>query len=363
MPKNPVPQRLKELRRAMKRVGIDAYYVPSTDAHQNEYVPECWQRRPWLSGFTGSAGDLLVTHKMAGLWTDGRYFLQAEEELKGSGVRLFRMGDKGVPTKAQFLSKTLKKGEVLGVDPLVVSTRESRELERALERTGAKFKSVEDNLVDTLWQDRPQVSSEQIMALPLRFAGESLASKLKRLRREMKKEGTDAQVLTTLDSIAWLYNIRGRDVEYNPVAIAYAVVTLNRASLFIDEKKVPSQVRRSLAKQVQIGPYSEIKTALRDLGRDRATVWIDPKEANRWVVDCLEGAEIVEQASAVGSMKAKKNETELAGARTAHLRDGVAMVRFLHWLEEAVPRGGVTEISAADPVGSLFVGRGSIFKV
>lgn len=341
------------LRRLMEERGLSAYYVPTTDPHQGEYVPDCWKRRHWLSGFTGSNGDLVVTANDAALWTDGRYFLQAGAELRGSGIRLCKMGEPGVPTLREYLVRTLKPGEAVGVDPQVISILAAQELEQILGGEGQRLVFPEENLVDLLWTDRPAPPEDPVRPLPTAYAGETTAFKLRRLRRAMKEKEAAAVVLSALDSIAWLYNIRGWDTLYNPVAISYALVTDREAVLFIDPRKVPPAAARLLAPQVRVRPYGEFASALRDLAAGRVRVWADEKETSRWVADQLAGCILVRDRSPVTVMKARKNPVEVAGIRAAARRDGVAMVRFLRWLETAVPAGGVTEVSAAEKLDGL----------
>lgn len=331
----------------MKKSGVDAYLVPSTDPHQSEYVPDCWQRRQWLSGFTGSAGDLLVTEKTAGLWTDGRYFLQAEQELRGSSIKLMKQGVVGTPTIAEWLGKNMKQGQALGVDPRLLSHGQVNELRRHLDTAGATLKPVDRNLVDGVWDDRPPPSRAPVEVLAKKHVGEAVASKLRRLRKEMAGRRAQAHVLTTLDAIAWLFNIRSADVDYNPVVIAYAVVTDDRATLYTDETKVSDRVRRALSPAVEIAPYGAVGPELGRLNKQRARVWVDGRTTNAWVLGKLSRCDLVTEMTPVALMKARKNAAEVAGSRAAHLRDGAAMVRFLCWLERQVPQGGVTELSAA----------------
>jgi Xaa-Pro aminopeptidase len=342
-----VRARIDALRQLMKKHGLAAYLIPSTDPHQSEYVPACWQRRPWISGFTGSAGDVLVTQRDGGLWTDGRYFLQAEMELKGTGLRLFRMGEKGVPTIAEFLAKTLKKKEAVGVDPRLLSLSRAQALEEALAERGAKLKLLDRNLVDALWDDQPELPTEPIQVQSSRFAGETVAKKLGRLRQKMKEQDASVHVLTTLDAIAWLLNIRGRDVEFNPMVISYAIVTAKRCELFVRPEKVTPRLRTALKRYVTFHDYEDFAKALRKIAGRKPTVWVDGSTVSRWVVDLLGDCPLVTDPSPVYVMKAKKNQVEMEGMRACHVRDGVAMVRFLRWLEEEVPKGKVTEISAA----------------
>jgi Xaa-Pro aminopeptidase len=330
----------------MARAGLAAYLVPSTDPHQSEYVPACWQRRAWLSGFSGSAGDLVVTRTSAGLWTDGRYFLQAAQELRGSGIKLFKQGVKGVPGVATWLARNLQKGETLGGDPKVLSRPVEVELRAAVERAGARLKLLEDNLVDRIWRDRPPPSRAPIEVLPLALTGEGAGAKLQRLRKIMQERRAAAHVLTALDAIAWLFNIRGKDVEFNPVAIAHALIEPARARLFIDPQKVPAAVRRALGRSVELQPYEAMGPELVRLARSKARVWVDARTVNAWVLQKLRGCELIVEASPIALMKARKNAAEVAGMRAAHRRDGVALARFFCWLEQEVPGGTVSELSA-----------------
>ena len=335
------------MRKVMREESITAYLVPSSDPHQSEYVPSRWQRRAWLSGFSGSAGEVLVVLRGAGLWTDGRYHLQAENELGGSGIRLFRAGQPDVPSIEQHLGQSLAKGDVLGVDPKVVSASRAQSLKAAVEGAGGEFRFIERNLVDAIWSTQPPMARGEVTVWPDRFAGETVQAKLRRVRRAMSKRGADAHLITALDAIAWLFNIRGTDVGYNPVAIAYALVTHDGAELFIDAAKVPAAVRRALKGSVLFRPYGHIRPACRALSRTHRRVWVDPDTTNAWCVAALGESAGVRAPSPIGRMKAKKNSVELAGMRAAHHRDGVAMVRFLSWLDQAVAEGGETELSAA----------------
>jgi Xaa-Pro aminopeptidase len=338
-----VRSRLSGLRARMKRAGVDAYYVPSTDPHQSEYVPSWWQRRRFMSGFTGSAGDLLVTRAQAGLWTDSRYFLQATQELQKTGIQLFKAGLKGVPTVTQWLQKNLKKGQKLGVDPRLLSRAELSEFEGALGKAGAQLKLLEENLVDAVWEDRPEFSRDPIEVLPLEFAGETAISKLKRLREMMAEAKAAAHVVTTTDAVAWLFNIRGNDVLYNPVAVAYAVVTPSKATLYIHPEKVPAAVKKALGK-VELKPYEALGKDLQGLARKKAVVWVDGRTTNAWVVRKLSGCPLITDPSPIYRMKARKNPVEVAGMIAAHKRDGRAMVRALAWLDRTIPGSALTEL-------------------
>jgi Xaa-Pro aminopeptidase len=332
----------------MRKEGVQAFLIPSSDPHQSEYVPECWQRRAWISGFTGSMGDVLVTLREAGLWADGRYYLQAEDQLQGSGIRLFRMGQPGVPSLTEYLQKNLGDGQVLGIDTQTVSMRRASEVHSALEAGGGKLQSLPVNLVDAIWNDRPALPSNPVMALPTRFAGETVSSKLTRVRKAMKDRKVDAHFISALDAVAWLFNLRGSDVPFNPVLIAYALVTTTSATLFVDPHKVSAAIVSSLGKGVELRPYGEVASSLKQLAREKERVWVEETSVSRWVAELLSGADLVTDTSPITLMKARNNKTEIRGMREAHVRDGVAICRFLCWLESAIRKEAITEISAAD---------------
>jgi len=344
-----IRERVDGLRKLMKEHGVQAYIIPSTDPHQSEYLPALWMRRPFISGFTGSAGDVVVTETAAGLWIDSRYFLQAADQLDAGVYTLFKFGLPGVPSFKEWLADTLEAGDRVGVDPRLMSHSEYKSLAGRLGQRDVVLAPISDNLVDAVWTDRPPMPPDPVLPHDIAFAGESVDSKLERLRAKMASEGCGAHVVTTLDSIAWLCNIRGRDVEYNPVAIAYAVVTDGAATLYVDPAKVTEDLRGHLGESVSIAGYDAFEQGLAELNAKGAKVWIDPATCSQWVAECLSpGARLFCAPSPVTLFKALKNEVEVEGMRKAHVRDGVAMVRFLKWLEEAVPAGGVTELGICD---------------
>ena len=339
---------MEALRSLMKKNKIKAYLVPSTDPHQSEYVPVMWERRKWLSGFTGSAGDLAITLKKAGLWTDSRYFLQAEQQLQNSGIELNKIGMQGVLTIPQWLKKELKAGDKVGFDPRLFSYNEAQKLKSFLKEWGIKLTPIETNLVDVIWQDQPAFPKNPVKPHPKKYAGQSIEEKLEKLRQQMKEVKVKAHILTSLDSIAWLFNIRGTDVEFNPVVIAYAIITPKKAMLFTDMEKITRAVRRHLGETVQVYDYDDFRKQLKKLAKSELKVWLDPNSVSYWIVDILKkDCDLFFKESPVTRLKALKNKTEITGAKAAHIRDGVAMVKFLHWLERTVPQGGVTEISAS----------------
>ena len=358
-----IKERVNALRKLMKKNKLDAYIIPSTDPHQSEYVPALWQRRAWFSGFNGSAGDVIVTKDKAGLWTDSRYFLQAEEQLKDSGIKLYKIGNPDFPDMVQFLKDELQAGENVGIDPRLLAYSEAQKMEIELAAKDINLQLVEENLVDLLWEDQPELPDEAIFILEEKYAGESAQSKLARIRARMAAEGADVHVLTTLDAIAWTFNIRSTDVDFNPVAIAYALITDEKAELFINLKKVPKKIKKELKSVVKLYDYDDFKKRLLKQAKRKSKIWLDQTSISQWIVALIEKKKspIIFKESPVTLFKAIKNETELEGFRACHIRDGVAMVKFLHWLEQAVPKGGVTEISASDKLES-FRAEQDLFK-
>ena len=348
-------EHVSALRKLMKKHKLNAYLIPSTDPHQSEYVPELWQRRSWFSGFNGSAGDVLVTETKAGLWTDSRYFLQAEEQLKGTGISLFKIGVPGTPSIADFIKSELKSGQTVGVDPQLLAYSEASTLEKELASKNIILEYVEENLVDQLWHDRPTLPKDPVYLWDETYAGENAAGKLRRIREQMSAEGAEVHVLTMLDAIAWTFNIRSNDVNYNPVAIAYAIITLDKAELFVDADKIPKKLKKELKPIVKIYDYGDFKKRLNKYAKRKTKIWLDHTSVNQWIVSLVnkKKSAIILKESPVTLFKAIKNETELEGFRNCHIRDGVAMVKFLHWLEQAVPKGGVTEMSASDKLEAL----------
>jgi Xaa-Pro aminopeptidase len=356
-----IPQRLAQLRRQMKLAKVSAYYVPSTDPHQSEYTPACWQRRQWISGFSGSAGDVLITKHGAGLWTDGRYHVQAADELQGSTITLHRVGTAEVDDLDTWVGKRLGPRDMLGLDPRLITRATEKRLRTALELAGASLKLVEQNLVDRVWSDRPPRPTAPIALHPLRYTGRSTANKLAWLRQALREARATAHVLSALDTIAWLLNVRGQDIPFNPVAIAYAIVHLDRVELFLDPEKVSPQVARALGPRTAVRPYDAFGDALARLGKRRTTIWVDSEATSVWIGNKLKGSKLLWEPSPIRREKARKNPVELRGAAEAHRRDGVAMVRFLAWLSAAVPEGQQTELTIAQQL-ARFRAQGRLYQ-
>jgi len=340
--------RVRALRDQMAQHEVDYYLVPSSDAHQSEYVPAAWQRRRWLSGFTGSVADCVIGRDAAWLWADGRYWLQAAQELDPAVWTLMRLGDHGVPKLVAWLG-TLPAGARVGYDPRLVGLAQALEIADAVAAAGGEIVTLEDNLVDRIWQDRPALPTAPMTAWAGAFAGATVADKLGALRAAIAEVGASTLVLTTLDAIAYAFNVRGTDVDYNPVVIAYGLVSTDgSATLFVDPAKVDESTRAHLdAAAVAVAPYDAFGEALSALS---GRVFVDVDNVSQWITLRLEqaGVEVHARRSPVMLMKAKKNATEQAGMRAAHRRDAVAMVRFFHWLETAWQDGTLDEIGAAD---------------
>jgi Xaa-Pro aminopeptidase len=354
--------RIAALRRLMKAHRIEAYIVPSTDAHQSEYVPTFWRRREWISGFTGSAGEVVVTMQKAALWTDGRYFLQAEAQLAGSGISLMKLGVEGTPMIPVWLGKQLKKGQRVGVDPRLLGIGQYQKVKGDLADLGIELVGIEDNLIDELWTDRPAPPEGQIEAHPVIYSGERFKDKLKRVRKAMAEVKAEAHVVAALDCIAWQFNIRGSDVQHNPVVISYAIITRDRAVLFVDRNKVTPELQRAFGATVEVRDYSQFRSALISLARTGGPIWVDPSTTNFWIAALLAPkARLILKESPIVALKAAKNKVEIRGARSAHVRDGAAMVKFLCWLDATVGKEPVTELSVADKLVELR-GKSKLFR-
>lgn len=338
-----IEKRVGALRLFMKENGYSAFIVVSSDPHSSEYVADCWKSREWISGFDGSAGTVVVTHDKALLWTDSRYWLAAEKALEGTRYALMKDGDGETPSIVEWLCANLNAGDTVAVDGTVCSVVETNAWQGPFSVKGIKLEFAKDPF-DELWEGRPSLPLGKAVIMPEDVAGESAMSKLARLRSALKAEEVEGMLVTMLDEVAWLTNLRGSDVEYNPVVVAYMIVTLDNAVLFVDERKLTDEVRGYLAAQgVRVSAYGNIWQALKDY--DKATLLIQPSKCNVSVVKSVAEEKVVFHAdSPVAKMKAVKNETEIEGFERAMLAEGVAMVNLLHWLKPAVEAGGVREL-------------------
>jgi len=339
-----IRERLAALRAAMVEEGLDAYVVPSSDPHQSETPPARWRTREWISGFDGSAGTVVVTPDRAGLWTDFRYHELAENQIAGTGIELHRVGDPGVSEYTAWLATELRGGTV-GYDGTCLSARDAYSLEEVLRGTGITVRAT-SGLIDGIWSDRPHVPHAPIEAFDPRYAGESRGEKLSNLRNQMTDIGAEHHVLSTLDDIAWLLNIRGTDIRHIPVGVCHLIISRKKCELFIEPGKVPPDLRSELESDGVTGrDYDEFLDSLADLS---GSVLVSPSQVSMAVFSQLgEGATRIEKENPTTLTKARKNSTELGHIRQAMIRDGVAMVRFLHWLGTAVETDEVTEFTAA----------------
>lgn len=339
---NEIRIRIKDLRLEMLKHNLDAWYISGTDPHLSEYLPEYWKTREFITGFTGSAGLVIVTQEDAGLWTDSRYFLQAEEQLKGTGIRLFKQRVPQSVLPEKWLADKLAHGSKVGFDPLTLSVAAARNLKRNLDQAGIKLIEFND-LLDKIWNDRPELPENKIFELDKSIAGSSRKEKIAQLIAELKKAGADTMIITALDDLAWMFNLRGSDIEYCPVFIGYGVAGKNGCYLFVDRRRMNSQLLAKLEKEkIEVLEYSDFRGWIKNLRSQ--VLYMDPSAASYAVHSALKSAgEIKEGISLIASMKAVKNPVELEGFRHAMQKDGAAMVEFLFWLKNNVKSGTLTE--------------------
>ena len=358
---NPVNQRLEDLREVMRREHLAAFIFPSTDPHQGEYVPDHWKGREFISGFNGSAGTAVVTMTSAALWTDSRYFLAAEEQLRGTEYQLMKLKIAGTPSIAEWIGRECGAGAEVGIDGWCSSANAVRELIADLRKEGGITLRTNLDPLRTIWRNRPPIPERPVELFPLEYAGESTRDKLARIRKALRQRHADGMLMSSLDDIAWTLNLRGTDVHCNPVFVSYLLVSSKDAILYINKVKLPQQVAGYLeAEGVAIAPYEDVAKGLKDYFE--YNILLDPDEVN-YVLFKTVSREIVEEESPVKRMKTVKNEREIAGFRSAMLKDGIAMVKFLYWLSKQLPApvgegSGVgtvslTELSISDKLASL----------
>ncbi len=352
--KTTICERIAALRAAMKEQNIQAYIIPTTDPHLSEYPAACWKYREWISGFTGSAGTVVVTLDKAGLWTDSRYFLQAEMQLEGTGIDLYKLMLPETPSIPQFLLAELGEGDTVGLNGLTYSLADAQSLELALKKKGVAL-NTDLSLIDPIWKDRPAVPEAQIFEMPVELSGKSSEDKLIEINQMLHKAGADCTVLSALDEVAWTANIRGTDVSYNPVAISYAYVSDKENVLFINPKKVPAEIAEHLKKEGWVlADYGKLFDYLQRLP-ENIRVFLDRSKTNMAIYNALpKGAEIIDGISPANHLKSIKNETEIKGFRNAVLKDGIALTKFYFWLEKQMAAGEkVTELSASHKLTEL----------
>ena len=357
-----VPERLSALRKCMQEKHIDIYIVPTADFHQSEYVGEHFKARAYITGFTGSAGTAVITLHDAKLWTDGRYFLQAANQLEGTGVTLMKMFEPGVPTIEEYLEAELKSGQTLSFDGRVVSVGEGDEYASIAKKNGAKIDYQED-LIDAIWTNRPPLSEEPVWFLEEKYSGESTESKLSRIRKEMEDAGCDTHIVSTLDDICWTLNIRGNDIDFFPLVLSYAIIKKDRFELYIDERKLDDKLKSILEKVgVTLHPYNAIYEDVKKLP-ENATVLIDKTKLNYAIFNNIPNAvSIVNKRNPEILMKALKNPVEVENIKKAEIKDSIAHVRFMKWLKENLGKVKITEMSASEKLDEFRAEMGNFIR-
>lgn len=350
---NEINQRLESLREVMRREHLSAFIFPSTDAHQSEYVADHWQGRTWISGFNGSAGTAVVTMKSAALWTDSRYFLAAEEQLKGTEFQLMKLKIEGTPTISEWLAQELQgENAEVGLDGMVNSYHETMGLIADLRKSGGITVRTNFDPLGLIWTDRPAIPANPVEIQPMEFAGESVASKISRIRTALRQRHADGMLISALDDIAWTLNLRGTDVHCVPVFVSYLLISSQQVSLYVDSAKINDEVKAYLTENgISLYSYNKVAEGLERYSE--YNILLDGDETSYFLWKTVKCQEIIAGNSPVPAMKAQKNDREIAGFRQAMLRDGVAMVKFLRWLKPAVEAGGQTEISIDRKLTSL----------
>ena len=346
-----INERIEALREVMRREHLSAFIFPSTDPHQGEYIPDHWKGREFISGFNGSAGTAVVTMKSAALWTDSRYFIAAEEQLKGTEYQLMKLKIEGTPTIADWIGSECGPGAEIGVDGMVNSASFVKELIADLRKQGGITVRTNLDPLSQIWRNRPAVPEDKVEIYPMEYAGEAAHDKIACIRKGLRELHADGMLMSALDDIAWTLNLRGSDVHCNPVFVSYLLISSKDVTLYINKVKLSSDVLAYLsAEGVGVAPYEEVKKGLKDYFE--YNILLDPDEVNYTLYKTV-GREIVEEESPVKRLKTIKNATEIAGFKSAMLKDGIAMVKFLKWLKPAVEAGGQTEMSVDEKLTSL----------
>ena len=357
-----VPERLAALRKLMREKNIDVYVVPTADFHQSEYVGEHFKARKFITNFSGSAGTAVITLNDAKLWTDGRYFIQAAKQLEGTTVTLMKMFEPGVPSVNEYLEEILQAGQTLSFDGRVVSVGEGDEYAEIAKKKGAKVDYQED-LIDEIWTDRPPLSEEPAFFLEEKYTGESTASKLARIRKEMEEAGCDAHIVSTLDDTCWTLNIRGNDIEFFPLVLSYAIIKKDSFELYIDERKLDDNLKALLKKEgVNLHPYNAIYEDVKQLPTG-TTVMVDKAKLNYAIFNNIPASvHVVNKRNPAILMKALKNPVEIENIRKAQIKDSIAHLRFMKWLKENVGKIRITELSASEKLDEFRKEMGNFIR-
>ncbi len=346
--KEKIKQRISDLRVLMQQKALDAYVIFGTDPHLSEYLPEHWQTRSYISGFTGSAGTVVVSQKKAALWTDSRYFLQAEEQLSGSGIEMIKLRVSGQPDPTEWLRINLMENAIVGTDEWCISASQFNQMQNSLIKSGIKLKESGD-LLDEIWHDRPTLPNKPAYEHDIRYACTDRKTKISAICSELEKSGANLQIITTLDDLAWTFNLRGSDVECNPVFLAYACVSKENTNLFVDNQKLSTELKNKLNSDgIQIREYTDLIGFLNQLP-ENDKIFMDSDRTSQAILKNIpEHCQILEGLSIPCRLKAIKTEGEIQNIRTAMRKDGVAMIEFLFWLEKNLGKIPVTEFTVAE---------------
>jgi len=343
-----INERISSLRKLMAERGIDAYIIPTYDPHQSEYVGDHWKSRIWISGFTGSAGTVVVTKNEAGLWTDGRYFIQAANQIANSEIKLFKMGIPGVPSYMDWLKDNLTEGETIGFDGKVFPQSDVKQMEEKVSYKNIKLVQEYD-FIGQLWEDRPELPMDKIFVHDVKYTGKTAKEKLNDVRKNMNELNVDYFILGSLDDIAWVYNIRGKDVESNPVVTSYALISKESAFLFVHGEKVPTEVKEYLEDNgIELKEYNDVRKTVEAI-EENSRVFIDSSRINSWLYSGIpKSCVIVEGRNITTDLKAVKNNVEIENLKNSYIKDGVALVKFMYWLDENIGKTPISEMSVAE---------------
>ena len=341
-----INKRIEEARKSMKKHKVDAYIVTSSDYHQSEYIGDYFKGREYLSGFTGSAGILVIFNDEACLWTDGRYHIQAENQLKGSEIKLFKQGNPGVPTYKEYIVSKLAENSKIGIDAKILLSSDVNEI-----LSKKNFKIVDFDLLAEVWEKRPALAAEKIFILEDKYTGKSYKEKVKEIRASLKEKNADYNIISSLDDIAWIYNFRGDDVQHNPVALSFTVISEKKASLYIDENKLNKEAEKYFKdNKVEVKGYFEF---FEDIKKLKGNILVDFNKTSYAIYEAISKNNLINAMNPSTYLKAHKNETEIANTKEIHVQDGVAIVKFMYWLKNNYKKGNITEFSAEEKINSL----------
>ena len=341
-----INKRIEEARKSMKKHKVDAYIVTSSDYHQSEYIGDYFKGREYLSGFTGSAGILVIFNDEACLWTDGRYHIQAENQLKGSEIKLFKQGNPGVPTYKEYIVSKLAENSKIGIDAKILLSSDVNEI-----LSKKNFKIVDFDLLAEVWNKRPALAAEKIFILENKYTGKSYKEKVKEIRASLKEKNADYNIISSLDDIAWIYNFRGDDVQHNPVALSFTVISEKKASLYIDENKLNKEAEKYFKdNKVEVKGYFEF---FEDIKKLKGNILVDFNKTSYAIYEAISKNNLINAMNPSTYLKAHKNETEIANTKDIHVQDGAAIVKFMYWLKNNYKKGNITEFSAEEKINSL----------